>query len=61
MLVGRFRKLLNVIFNGRNTVVYFGEPHPLREAMGGLPPQRSVRRVLRTLARRACARSAPRP
>ena len=26
VLLGRFRKLLNVLFNGRNTVVYFGEP-----------------------------------
>ncbi len=48
-LVGRFRKFLNVVFNGRNTVLYFGEPIGLREAMGGLAPQRSVRRVLRSL------------
>lgn len=26
VLVGRFRKMLNVLVNGRNTVVYFGEP-----------------------------------
>ena len=32
-LVGPFRKLLNVIFNGRNTLVYFGEPVRLRDAM----------------------------
>ncbi len=49
VLLGRFRKLLNVLFNGRNTVVYFGEPVRLREAMADLPPQRAVRRVLRTL------------
>jgi glycerol-3-phosphate O-acyltransferase len=49
VLVGRFRKFLNVLFNGRNTVVYFGEPLRLREAIGDLPPGRSVRRVLRTL------------
>ena len=49
MLVGRFRKLLNVLFNGRNTVVYFGEPMRLRDALADLPPQRSVRRVLRAL------------
>ena len=49
MLLGRFRKLLNVLFNGRNTVVYFGEPMRLREAMADLPPQRAVRRVLRAL------------
>jgi glycerol-3-phosphate O-acyltransferase len=50
VLVGRLRKFLSIIFNGRNTLVYFGEPMPLREAMGNaLSEQRSVRRVLRSL------------
>jgi glycerol-3-phosphate O-acyltransferase len=50
ILVGRFRKLLSVIFNGRNTLVYFGEPIRLREIMDeGLSEPRSVRRVLRSL------------
>ena len=49
VLVGRFRKLLNVLFNGRNSVVYFGEPIALREAIGDLPPTRGVRRLLRAL------------
>jgi glycerol-3-phosphate O-acyltransferase len=49
VLVGRFRKMLNVLVNGRNTVVYFGEPVPLREAIRGLPPTRGVRRLLRSL------------
>jgi glycerol-3-phosphate O-acyltransferase len=49
VLVGRFRKLLNVVFNGHNTVVHFGEPIRLREAMGDLPPPLSVRRLLRSL------------
>jgi glycerol-3-phosphate O-acyltransferase len=50
ILVGRFRKFLSVIFNGRNTLVYFGEPIRLREAMDeGLSEPRSVRRVLRSL------------
>jgi glycerol-3-phosphate O-acyltransferase len=49
VLLGRFRKILNVLFNGRNTVVYFGEPVRLREALGDLPPQRGVRRLLRAL------------
>ncbi len=49
VLVGRFRKVLNILFNGRNTVVYFGEPIRLREAIGGLPPARGVRRLLRVL------------
>ncbi len=49
VLVGGFRKLLKVVFNGRNTVVYFGEPIPLRESMCDLTPQRGVRRLLRSL------------
>ena len=50
ILVGRFRKFLSVIFNGRNTLVYFGEPIRLREVMDeGLSEPRSVRRVLRSL------------
>ena len=50
VLVGRFRKLLNVIVNGRNTVVYFGEPMRLRDAMqDDMTAQRSVRRLLRSL------------
>jgi len=49
VLVGRFRKLLNVLLNGRNSVVYFGEPIGLRDAIGGLPPTRKVRRLLRSL------------
>jgi len=50
ILVGRFRKFLSVIFNGRNTLVYFGEPLRLRDVMEeGLTEPRSVRRVLRSL------------
>ena len=49
VLLGRFRKLLNVLFNGRNAVVYFGEPIALREALADLPPQRGVRRAMRAL------------
>ncbi len=50
ILVGRFRKFLSVIFNGRNTLVYFGEPIRLRDvAEEGLTEPRSVRRVLRSL------------
>ena len=50
ILVGRFRKFLSVVFNGRNTLVYFGEPIRLRDALDeGLSEPRSVRRVLRTL------------
>jgi len=50
ILVGRFRKFLSVVFNGRNTLVYFGEPIRLRDALDeGLDQSRSVRRTLRTL------------
>jgi glycerol-3-phosphate O-acyltransferase len=50
ILVGRFRKFLSVMFNGRNTLVYFGEPIRLRDVMEeGLTEPRSVRRVLRSL------------
>jgi glycerol-3-phosphate O-acyltransferase len=50
ILVGRFRKFMSVIFNGRNTLVYFGEPIRLRDVMEeGLSEPRSVRRVLRSL------------
>jgi glycerol-3-phosphate O-acyltransferase len=50
ILVGRFQKFLSVMFNGRNTLVYFGEPIRLRDVMEeGLSEPRSVRRVLRSL------------
>jgi glycerol-3-phosphate O-acyltransferase len=50
ILVGRFRKLLSVLFNGRNTLVHFGEPIRLRDVLDeGLSEPRSVRRVLRSL------------
>jgi glycerol-3-phosphate O-acyltransferase len=49
-LAGRFRKLLNIVFNGRNTLVYFGEAVRLRDAMEeGLPAPLCVRRILRSL------------
>jgi glycerol-3-phosphate O-acyltransferase len=50
VLVGRFRKALNVLFNGRNTLVHFGEPVRLRDALQeGMSEQRSVRWILRNL------------
>ncbi len=49
-LVGRCRKLLNVLVNGRNTLLYFGAPLRLRDVMEeGLSAPRVVRRTLRTL------------
>ena len=48
--VGRFRKLLNVLVNGRITLVQFGEPLRLRDVMqDGASEPRSVRRIWRTL------------
>jgi glycerol-3-phosphate O-acyltransferase len=50
IFVGRFRKLLAVIFNGRNTLVYFGVPIRLRDCLEeGLDAQRGIRRALRSL------------
>ena len=50
VLVGRFRKFLSVLVNGRNTLVHFGEPVRLRDALqAGMSEQRSVRRLLRSL------------
>jgi glycerol-3-phosphate O-acyltransferase len=50
LLVGRFRKALNVLVNGRNILVHFGEPVRLREALAeGMNPQRGVRWMLRHL------------
>jgi len=50
VLVGRFRKALSVLVNGRNTLVHFGEPVRLRDALqDGMSEQRSVRWVMRTL------------
>jgi glycerol-3-phosphate O-acyltransferase len=42
--------MLHVMFNGHNTLVYFGEPIALREVMQeGLNTPRTVRRILRSL------------
>ena len=50
VLVGRFRKFLSVFANGRDTLVYFGEPVRLRDALqDGMSQQRGVRKILRIL------------
>jgi glycerol-3-phosphate O-acyltransferase len=50
VLVGRFRKVLGVLVNGRDILVHFGEPVRLRDALeDGMSRQRSVRWVLRNL------------
>lgn len=48
--VGRFRRLLSVLTNGRNLFVSVGDPVPLRVLLNaGADSARSVRRVTRTL------------
>ena len=50
VLVGRFRKFLGVLVNGRDCVVHFGEPVRLQDSTAsGMSPQRRVRWLLRTL------------
>ena len=55
-LVGRFRRLLAILLNGRDTHVQFSTPVALRGVVAeDLPPERTVRklsRVLRTHFRR---------
>ena len=49
-LTGSFRKLLTVALNGRNTLIYFGEPLRIRDSIDeGLDQPRVVRRLTRTL------------
>ena len=55
-IVGRFRRLLAILLNGRDTLVQFAPPVALRGIVAeDLPPERTVRklsRVLRTHFRR---------
>ena len=49
-LVGRFRRLLAILLNGRNTLVRFATPVNLRASIDeGLPPERTVRKLSRVL------------
>ncbi len=49
-LVGRFRRFMAVLLNGRNTIVQFSAPLSLREALaGGQSAERDVRKVSRVL------------
>ncbi|AWV05953.1 glycerol-3-phosphate 1-O-acyltransferase PlsB [Marilutibacter maris] len=49
-LVGRFRRLLAILLNGRDTLVRFAPPVSLRGVTDeGLPPERTVRKVSRVL------------
>ena len=49
-LVGRFRRLLAILLNGRDTLVRFATPVNVREVIGeGLEPERTVRKLSRVL------------
>lgn len=49
-LVGRFRRLLAILLNGRDTLVRFSPAFPVREIVGeDLPHERAVRKTARVL------------
>ena len=49
-LVGRARRILTILFNGRNTLLHFGEPVSLRAAMQGeAASAAAARRIVRSL------------
>ncbi|MGH8031468.1 MAG: glycerol-3-phosphate 1-O-acyltransferase PlsB [Luteimonas sp.] len=49
-LVGRFRRLLAILLNGRNTLVQFAAPIDLQASIAeGLTPERTVRKLSRVL------------
>lgn len=49
-IVGRFRRLLAILLNGRGTIVRFAAPVSLRETVAeGLDPERTVRKLSRVL------------
>ncbi|HBN55095.1 MAG TPA: glycerol-3-phosphate 1-O-acyltransferase, partial [Stenotrophomonas sp.] len=49
-LVGRFRRLLAVLLNGRDSIVRFAAPISLRQTVDeGLEPERTVRKLQRVL------------
>ncbi|WP_237561534.1 glycerol-3-phosphate 1-O-acyltransferase PlsB [Frateuria defendens] len=52
VMVGRFRRLLALLLNGRDTVVHFSAPVSLREVTaesGAMPPDRLARKIARVL------------
>ncbi len=50
VVVGRFRRLLAILLNGRDTLVQFAAPVGLREAVADQPdPERGVRKLQRLL------------
>ena len=49
-IVGRFRRLLAILLNGRDTLVQFAGPVSIRDLLAeDLPPERSVRKLSRLL------------
>jgi glycerol-3-phosphate O-acyltransferase len=49
-LVGPFRRLMSVLFNGRATLIRFGDARPVRSCLvEGQDPARSARRLLKEL------------
>ena len=49
-IVGRFRRLLAILLNGRDTLVQFAAPVSIRDLLAeDLPPERSVRKLSRVL------------
>jgi len=49
-IVGRFRRLLAILLNGRDTLVRFAQPVDLQEIVAeGLDPERTVRKLSRVL------------
>lgn len=49
-LVGRFRRLLAILLNGRSTIVRFSPPVSIRDSIDeALPPERTVRKLSRVL------------
>ena len=49
VVVGRFRRLLALFLNGRDTIVQFAPPVSMREAMAAGEPERGVRKLQRLL------------
>jgi glycerol-3-phosphate O-acyltransferase len=49
-LVGPFRRLLSIVFNGRSTLIRFGEPRPIQGyAAGGPDGARGARKLLKDM------------
>ena len=47
--VGPFRRLLSIVFNGRSTLIRFGEPRSIRSYATAGPDARGARRLLKDM------------